>query len=205
MCVVVMIRGQRVQGYPSAIALFGDARMGECATCCTCGGDLGLLWQPRAKQVRHVLVWTWLLVLSLCLLPELVAEPLPSEGRDSRSFWTTQLRSLRIPLLQPDGLWLRLVLERSLTSSCTMASPKHQVPGLDGNQATWADYVRRVKLEWMRAAEKNKVLLGASLALQLTGRAWEVSTELDSSRLQDQDGAVYLLGEDTGSRPGHQN
>ncbi|CAE7226110.1 unnamed protein product [Symbiodinium sp. CCMP2592] len=66
-------------------------------------------------------------------------------------------------------------------------------PSWDGNHATWSDYVRRVRLEWMRTAEKKKRLVGASLASKLTGKAWEVTIELDPARLQDRCGASYLL------------
>ncbi|CAE7943401.1 RE2 [Symbiodinium necroappetens] len=63
----------------------------------------------------------------------------------------------------------------------------------DGSQHSWNDYVRKVRLQWARTPEKRKGLLGAELVSRLSGKAWDVTRELDFSRLQDRDGAAYLL------------
>ncbi|CAE7337263.1 unnamed protein product, partial [Symbiodinium sp. KB8] len=63
----------------------------------------------------------------------------------------------------------------------------------DGSQHTWNDYVRKVRLQWARTPEKRKGLLGAELVSRLSGKAWDVTRELDFDRLQDRAGAAYLL------------
>ena len=124
----------------------------------------------------------------LGLLPELVAEPCPREGLGS---W-----DLLLPLLSARSpsecasLGPPVLQETRADVGSMMQS---QVPGWDGNPGTWLDYVRRVRLEWMKTPEKKRSLLGASLASRLTGRAWEVSTELDAGKLQERKGATYLL------------
>ena len=67
------------------------------------------------------------------------------------------------------------------------------VPTWDGEPAGWNTYVRRVRLQWERTASHKKKLLGAELASRLTGRAWDVSGDLDHARLQTRHGPVYLL------------
>ena len=67
------------------------------------------------------------------------------------------------------------------------------VPSWDGEAAGWNTYVRRVRLQWERTPNRKKKLLGAELASRLTGRAWDVSGDLDHSQLQTRNGPVYLL------------
>ncbi|OLP76628.1 hypothetical protein AK812_SmicGene43412 [Symbiodinium microadriaticum] len=70
---------------------------------------------------------------------------------------------------------------------------RDQVPSWDGEAAGWNTYVRRVRLHWERTAPKKRRLIGAELASRLTGRAWDVSGDLDHARLQQREGATYLL------------
>ena len=70
---------------------------------------------------------------------------------------------------------------------------RDQVPSWDGEAAGWNTYVRRVRFHWERTAPKKRRLIGAELASRLTGRAWDVSGDLDHARLQQREGATYLL------------
>ena len=137
-----------------------------------------------------LLLALWHFCLCLGLLPELVAEPCPEKGLGSWDLplplpsaeprFVNELRSADPPVLQEDNRHSEDMMQS-------------QVPGWDGSPGTWLDYVRRVRLEWMKTPEKKRSLLGASLASRLTARAWEVSTELDAGRLQERNGAAYLL------------
>ncbi|CAE7271989.1 TY1B-A [Symbiodinium sp. CCMP2592] len=70
---------------------------------------------------------------------------------------------------------------------------RDQVPSWDGEAAGWNTYVRRVRLYWERTPSKKRKLVGAELASRLSGRAWDVSGDLDHARLQGREGATYLL------------
>ncbi|CAE7779651.1 RE2, partial [Symbiodinium microadriaticum] len=70
---------------------------------------------------------------------------------------------------------------------------RDQVPGWDGEASGWNTYVRKVRLYWERTAPKKRRQIGAELASRLTGRAWDVSADLDHGRLQEREGATYLL------------
>ena len=122
----------------------------------------------------------WLLWLSLWLLPELVAEPAPGQGAGSRR--------VKREGREPDPLWFPV-----LRCEDHMQQQQPQIPSWNGDQQSWQDYVRRVRLAWMQTPEKKKNLLGAALAARLSGRAWEISSELDPLVLQSRDGPVKLL------------
>ena len=64
----------------------------------------------------------------------------------------------------------------------------------DGNITTWAEYVKRVRLQYERTPVNKRKLLGADLVSRLTGRAWQVaSSEIDHYQLQKKTGPAYLL------------
>lgn len=66
-------------------------------------------------------------------------------------------------------------------------------PTWDGELAGWPDYVRRVRLQYETTSRKKRRLLGPRLALRLTGKAWEASTNIQHEMLRRSNGAKYLL------------
>ena len=69
----------------------------------------------------------------------------------------------------------------------------HKEPGWDGNQATWADYTRRVRLAYETTPKRKRKLLGPRLAMRLTGKAWDITAQISHERLRSCSGAKYLL------------
>ena len=65
--------------------------------------------------------------------------------------------------------------------------------GWDGDQTSWPDYVRKVRLTWAKTPKSKRKHLGPGLAAALTGKAWDVSQEVDHKALRKTDGAKYLL------------
>lgn len=63
----------------------------------------------------------------------------------------------------------------------------------DGDPSTWADYTRKVRLQFEKTSRKKRHLLGAELASRLSGRAWSVTHELCHEKLGKRNGAKYLL------------
>ncbi len=66
-------------------------------------------------------------------------------------------------------------------------------PTWNGEQHTWADYTRRVRLAYETTPSRKRKLLGPRLALRLTGRAWEIISHIDHERLRRSNGSKYLL------------
>ena len=66
-------------------------------------------------------------------------------------------------------------------------------PSWDGELSGWPDYVRRVRLQYETTARRKRHLLGPRLALRLTGKAWEASTNIQHEMLRKSNGAKYLL------------
>ncbi|CAE7547481.1 RE1 [Symbiodinium sp. CCMP2592] len=126
------------------------------------------------------------------LLPALVAEPTLKKVRLVREAWTV----CSATALE------RSELRRSRASLCLLSAvPEYNMdrrdrdttPSWNGEAAGWNDYVRRVRLHWERTAPRKRKQLGAELASRLTGRAWEILGDLDHGRLQQREGAAYLL------------
>ena len=63
----------------------------------------------------------------------------------------------------------------------------------DGDQSTFGDYIRRVRLAFAKTPQKKRKFLGPELVSQLTGRAWVVTQEVAHDRLVQADGAKYLV------------
>ena len=63
----------------------------------------------------------------------------------------------------------------------------------DGDPATWADYTRKVRLQWEKTPSWKRRHLGPELASRLTGRAWAVTYELSHEKLSKKNGTKYLL------------
>ena len=76
----------------------------------------------------------------------------------------------------------------------TTVEKKDQIATWNGEPSFWTEYVKRVRFQYERTEPKKRKLLGAELASRLTGRAWEITAaEIDHGRLQEADGAAYLL------------
>ncbi|CAK9112618.1 unnamed protein product, partial [Durusdinium trenchii] len=76
----------------------------------------------------------------------------------------------------------------------TSVERKEHIATWNGDATLWLDYVKRVRLQYERTEPKKRCLLGAELASRLTGKAWDVaSAEIDHSKLQQSNGASYLL------------
>ena len=75
----------------------------------------------------------------------------------------------------------------------TTLSAKDIVVTWDGDPVTWADYSRKVRLQWEKTEKKKRHLLGAELASRLSGRAWAMVPSLDHRKLQKRNGTKYLL------------
>ena len=63
----------------------------------------------------------------------------------------------------------------------------------DGDQTTWTDYTRKVRLQYEKTEPHKRKLLAPELASRLTGRAWTVTAELDYAKLSTRSGVKYLL------------
>ena len=63
----------------------------------------------------------------------------------------------------------------------------------DGDPATWANYTRKVRLQWEKTFSWKRRHLGPELASRLTGRAWAVTYELSHEKLSKKNGTKYLL------------
>ena len=63
----------------------------------------------------------------------------------------------------------------------------------DGDPTSWADYTRKVRLQWEKTPKHKRYLLGPELASRLTGRAWSVTPSLDHTELGKKNGTKYLL------------
>eukprot|EP00435_Cladocopium_sp_Y103_P048310 s2949_g14.t1 len=63
----------------------------------------------------------------------------------------------------------------------------------DGDQTTWSDYTRKVRLQFEKTEVRKRKLLAPELASRLTGRAWTVTAELDYAKLSSKSGVKYLL------------
>ena len=75
----------------------------------------------------------------------------------------------------------------------TTLSAKDIVVTWDGEPSTWADYSRKVRLQWEKTEKWKRKLLGPELASRLSGRAWAVVPSLDHRLLQKKNGTKYLL------------
>lgn len=76
----------------------------------------------------------------------------------------------------------------------TNVDKKEQIVTWNGDPVHWQEYVKRVRLQYEKTEWRKRGLLGAELASRLTGRAWDVaSAELNHDKLQQPDGAAYLL------------
>ena len=72
-------------------------------------------------------------------------------------------------------------------------SAKEIVVSWDGEPSTWADYCRKVRLQYVKTPRKKRSLLGPELASRLTHKAWTVTAELDHYKLSKKNGVKYLL------------
>ena len=63
----------------------------------------------------------------------------------------------------------------------------------DGDPAGWADYCRKVRLQFEKTPKRKQGLLGPELASRLTGKAWAITAELSHERLRKRHGVKYLL------------
>ena len=63
----------------------------------------------------------------------------------------------------------------------------------DGDQSTFGDYIRRVRLAFAKTPKNKRKFLGPELVSQLSGRAWVVTQEVAHDRLVQADGAKYLV------------
>lgn len=72
-------------------------------------------------------------------------------------------------------------------------SAKEVVVTWDGDPSTWADYSRKVRLQWEKTPRHKRYLLGPELASRLTARAWSVTPSLDHRELGKKNGTKYLL------------
>ena len=72
-------------------------------------------------------------------------------------------------------------------------SAKEIVVSWDGEPSTWADYCRKVRLQYEKTPRKKRSLLGPELASRLTHKAWTVTAELDHYKLSKKNGVKYLL------------
>ena len=63
----------------------------------------------------------------------------------------------------------------------------------DGDQTTWTDYTRKVRLQYEKTEAHKCKHLAPELASRLTGRAWTVTAELDYNKLSSKSGVKYLL------------
>ena len=75
----------------------------------------------------------------------------------------------------------------------TTLSAKDIVVTWDGDPSSWADYSRKVRLQWEKTEKHKRKLLGPELASRLSGRAWAVVPSLDHKLLQKKNGTKYLL------------
>ncbi|CAJ1434356.1 unnamed protein product, partial [Effrenium voratum] len=73
----------------------------------------------------------------------------------------------------------------------TLQSSK-DVPGLDGEQSGWYDFVR-TRLFYERTPVHKRYLVGPEIASKLSGKAWTITHELDFEKLTKDDGTAYLL------------
>ena len=67
------------------------------------------------------------------------------------------------------------------------------VPGWDGEQSGWYDFVRRTRLFFERTPVHKRYLVGPEIASKLSGKAWTITHELDFEKLTKDDGTAYLL------------
>ena len=63
----------------------------------------------------------------------------------------------------------------------------------DGDQTTWTDYTRKVRLQYEKTEVHKRKHLAPELASRLTGCAWTVTAELDYNKLSSKSGVKYLL------------
>lgn len=75
----------------------------------------------------------------------------------------------------------------------TTISAKEVVVTWDGDPSSWADYTRKVRLQWEKTPKHKRYLLGPELASRLTGRAWSVTPSLNHQELGKKNGTKYLL------------
>ena len=71
-------------------------------------------------------------------------------------------------------------------------SAKEVVVTWDGDPSSWADYTRKVRLQWEKTPKHKRYLLGPELASRLTGRAWSVTPSLNHQELGKKNGTKYL-------------
>ena len=64
----------------------------------------------------------------------------------------------------------------------------------DGEQTTWTDYARKVRLQYEKTDVHKRKHLAPELASRLTGRAWTVTAELDYNKLSSKSGVKLPLG-----------
>ena len=67
------------------------------------------------------------------------------------------------------------------------------VPTWNGEQNTWADYVRQCRLAYETCEKRKRKFLGPKLAMRLTNKAWEVTYDLSHANLRKGNGVKYLL------------
>ena len=67
------------------------------------------------------------------------------------------------------------------------------VPGWDGEQSGWYDFVRRTWLFFERTSVHKRYLVGPEIASKLSGKAWTITHELDFEKLTKDDDTAYLL------------
>ena len=63
----------------------------------------------------------------------------------------------------------------------------------DGDQTTWTDYTRKVRLQYEKTEVHKRKHLAPELASRLTGCAWTVTAELDYNKLSSKSGVKHLL------------
>ena len=63
----------------------------------------------------------------------------------------------------------------------------------DGDPQGWPDFVRRVRLIFERTKRSRRHLLAPEIVTNLTGRAWNITQDLDHAALVRRNGTIYLL------------
>ncbi|CAE7345527.1 GIP [Symbiodinium sp. KB8] len=63
----------------------------------------------------------------------------------------------------------------------------------DGAPEGWPDFVRRVRLIFERTKRSRRHLLAPEIVTNLTGRAWNITQDLDHAALVRRNGTIYLL------------
>ncbi|CAE7873572.1 unnamed protein product [Symbiodinium microadriaticum] len=131
-------------------------------------------------------------MLPTCFLLVLGMDAAPrADAKGTRPLRTFSAFSIR----DCTKLSLKLVAERDWRSTVFMADEKSflQKVSWDGAPEGWPDFVRRVRLIFERTKRSRRHLLAPEIVTNLTGRAWNITQDIDHAALVRRNGTIYLL------------